>query len=452
MRINFFAAAVMTATTLFASCNRDKDDKNPNAGEGKPTTITVSFTFPRSAQTRATADPNASAEEAMVNTVDVFIYTETGYFLSHTHLVAADLDQTTPTANADVYVVRERIQTTTGAKSVYAGVNLPSSIVSAIIDQPAGTLATVVRDVTSNMASVADMNFTMFCTEGVNRTFVDNSSAPANQVTLQCQRLVAKITVELDGAASILGADAMLANLSFAVNNYNKKIFLLQGDAPYRKDPNWAISGYLSGDFGTTLPGDYLRIKNSKPHDSPTPYPVLHPFYAAENSSEGKRKKEITRVTVRGAFVPFNICEDIVVNSFGITDKSAVLTPRTIWMVTKSVALDIGSASAPYFFDNYSSVERFRVKHSLLPGEIIEYTDGFCYWDIFLNKTPADTENKWDVLRNDYYKCNITKILVPGRNVSEVPDPEETPDNSADITVTIEILFWNLVSSNYELE
>jgi len=284
-------------------------------------------------------------------------------------------------------------------------------------------------------------NFAMFSVAPVNRTFVENDSDPANSIVITCQRLVAKITVETSATFDASAIPGTLSNLMFAVNNFNTKLFMLQGETADRKDPNWSLSSYSSGDFNAAVIGDYAPILSR----ATTPAPTIAnytPRYAAENTSEGKRKKEITRVTVSADFVPSTIWTGTT-GSF--TENPHSGSPQTFYAVTPNVV------AGTSFFLNQTVANAFAAERG---GTVITYTNGKCYWDIFLGKdnTPP---NKWDVLRNDFYKCNIKKISALGREYEHIPPGEidDTPETETDITAEIDILFWHTpIISDYVLQ
>ena len=450
MKTKFFAIAALAATTLFASCNRDKDDINILEESGKATSMKVSISFPNVPQTRATGDLNATEDEAKVNTVDVFIYyTATGGFQSHTHLKADAFTSAGTAGNADLYTANTKIDTTTGAKSVFAGINLPSSVVEALQYQPLSALATVAHTMMPADLT-ASSGFAMFSTEAVNRVFEEDENALANKITLKCQRMVAKVTVETTAGMEQGGVPGTLGVLEFAVNNFNTKLFMLQGVPEYHKDPNWAIGSFAASDFITNPVGtDYAPVLRRVQGDNPSMKTDYKARYAAENSSEGKLKKEITRVTVRSTFIPekVTVYTNRLDNTAGyeLDAPHGGTTPQTFYAITPSVT------EGTFYFFSKAIADNFAADHS---AEILTYVNGLCYWDIFLNKNPINEVNKWDVLRNDLYKCRITRIVTPGRPSPEVPNPEIKPEDvETNITADIEILFWNTpIESNYVLE
>ena len=441
------AAAILVMS--FASCTKERGLSNGSVEEGKATSMTVSITFPNNV-TRATSDPNATDNEAQINTVDVFIYTGTGAFSSCTSLTAADFTSAGPAGDADRYTAKAKIATSTGEKTVFVGINLTTRIVTAVKNQPASTLAWVAQTMNCNeVANATASNFVMFSTPGVKSVFVEDQNNPANSITVKCERLVAKVTVETDAAMVQAGFPGTMGALEFAVNNCNQKFFLVQSDPPYYQDPNWATGSYNSADFNAVL-GAYSPILRR----SVIPTPVLTdytPQYAAENTSEGKLKKEIGRVTVRTTFIPKEIYEyaNGVDNAAGykLNDSHGVTTPTTFYAYTPSLT------DGTFFFFDGNVMNHFKQDVYLNLGNSVTYSGGYCYWDIFLNKNPKNIVNRWDVLRNDYYKCNITRIVLPGRGTPGLIDPDVTPDVDTSIDVTVDVKFWHTpILSDYILE
>jgi hypothetical protein len=75
------------------------------------------------------------------------------------------------------------------------------------------------------------------------------------------------------------------------------------------------------------------------------------------------------------------------------------------------------------------------------------YTDGVCYWNIFLNKAGTG-----EVRRNDFYKCNIRRIVKPGQPTDQVTSPDAQPETNTSITVDINVLDWNTpILDDYDL-
>lgn len=449
MKVNFKYAfmAIVALSMGLTSCSKDDD---ATVVEGKDTYMKVSVLFPsNSTESRATGDANSTDGEAEVHTVDVFIYNDAGTYLSRTSLTASDFTQGTSTSTADVYEASTKIKTTTGAKKVLVGINLPSEVLTAIENKHISAASDEAYSLTrANLSAVDTKGLPMFSTATTSSTFVADENDAANNLSINVKRMVAKVTVEQSASMTQGGIDGELGTLEFAINNLNEKSYLLQGVAPEYKDPNWASGSYFQGDFsnadlGASSP-DWKTIVTEV-----TEIKTLVANYATENTSEDKTKGEITRVTVRATFMPnaITVYENGTDNSGGYitvdraTDLS-ITAPQEFYAVTPSVTLPTA-----FFYDNDVATS-YATDNG---GEVITYTGGFCYWNIFLNKTD-NTGKQWDVVRNEFFRCRVTGVIVPGNNTPDV-DPDAKPDEDTNIFTDINILFWNTpVLADYVLE
>ena len=461
MKVRTISIAALAAATLFASCNKDNGIVSDEKGD--PTLMTVSINFPKGPQTRSTVtdDPFATDGEAKINHIDVFIYNSmTGSFLSHTNLTGDDFTKKPNSDDRDRYDVTATIPTTTGNRIVFAGINLPEGLVSEFKNKPVDALANVPQEMgKADLTGSSENSFAMFSVEGVEKSFTVDETA--NKVTLVCQRLVAKVTVEQAPKMEVNGISGALINLEYGINNFNKKTFLLQGTAPYKKDPNWAKGSYNEAEFVQLADfSDYKSVAEFVDN-----YTVSSaPLYVSENTSEGKTKRELTRATVRGQIIPKEVAHWDGATLSHNPNSNYPNDPASFYSVIGSIY-----DGTYYFIDETMANEFAAYKNDELgytgDREIkpIKYTDGSCYWDIFLNKTPRTPngpENKWDVLRNDFYRCKITHITTPGRSGPDLEDgggggtgPDVPPDaENTNISVDIEILFWNVLDVEpYEL-
>lgn len=446
-KLSLIAAAILVMS--FASCTKERE-LTDNHNDGVETSMRLAITFPSNG-TRATFDPNSTEEEAAITTVDVFIYKANGNFSSRTRLTASDFEAPAQGSNSDKYVAKNKVRTTTGTKNVYVAINLPDAIAVSLIGEQEKALSQY-----SKTFSIADLTtdnkFVMFSTNPVTGTFVEDENDPANQITVLCERLVAKITVETSPTLDVSAVPGTIKKLEFAINNFNSKLFLLQGAAGDYKDPNWSLTSYDANDFILASSANYAPIRENGDANYSANKNLYTPRYAAENTSEGKRQKEITRVTVRAQIIP-----TVITNWKNGTDDSEGFTSTDAHGITSPVDFYVVSGSdleGSFYFTNVNAASDFANAKSLTP---IKYTNGLCYWDIFLNKNPQAPQtmgNRWDVLRNDFYMCRINSITGIGRETPDIPDEnkEETPDADTKILVDIDVLFWHTpVLSDYDL-
>jgi hypothetical protein len=450
MKINFRPMLLITGIFIaflvgFTNCNNDENvEIKTDKGEETFMSITLEFPDIKTSSLRSSSARSSSAidEEAKINTVDVFIYTASGYFLSRTPLSISDFEQKESTGNADVYAYNAatKIKTTTGDKRVFVAINLPPALLSSLEDRNASELTQTAKILTRD--SLITSNGFAMSSLLVDCSFTPDSDNPANNPVITVKRMVAKITVQKSASLVQSGIPGTLGKLMFVIDNFNNRSFLVQGAAPDYKDPNWESGSYNPAEFSSFNPGEYAEVNN--PADSPVDFNRL---YASENTSKDHKKKEITRAILRATFIP----RDVISYQNG-TDKSQgyktvtsaslnITTPQTFYTITLSRPLP-----EMMIFYNEQTAKDYAADNGLKESDVATYSDGYCYWDLFLNK------NKWDVLRNDYYKCTITRIVAPGRPTTEIPDPDTPPESDTNITVDVEILAWNEQSGNYQLE
>ncbi len=435
--------AVLFAGAAMVGCIADGFTKTSlPEPQGDATGVYVQMSFPQPAATRATratSDTNATDDEAAIHSVDVYIYTADGSYLSRVTLAASDFSAVTPPGgNWDAYKTNNPIATTTGGKNFYVGVNLPSSVASSLENQAMTLAASLVQTIDRSLIANTTNGLPMFSTDAAIVTLVKDPAQ--NTVTANVARIVAKVTVETDqNIDNTSGVPGRLGTLQWAINNQNTKFFLQQGAAPQNRDPNWTTASYNAGDFAAAADGDYVAV-DAGPVSAITAY---HPHYALENTSEDHTEKTLTRVTVRSTFIPQNIASTYNAGQGG--DPTTATnpnytnnTPATFWAVTAS------PTRGTFFFDNSTAASNYASDNG---AQVRTYTGGMCYWNIYLNLAASG-----DVVRNDFYKCNITRIVAPG-NPNDLPtDPNSPPDQNTSMTVNVNVLYWNTpVMDNYEL-
>lgn len=436
MKMNFKQTAFAIAMLLFGltSCSNDNSAQQGIEEEGQQTYIDVILDFPKTSATRATTDPNATEAEAMVKTVDIFICQGPG--LAHHPLTIEDFTPVAGTSGEpDHYKATKKIETTTGDKVVYVGINLPADVIKTVNSE--NDLKTKVQTIERAALANKTDGFPMF-SEGVAKTFVAEETDPANQVTLSAKRMAAKITVEKKAELQQSGVKGTLGELEFDVNNFNKRSFLVQGAAPEYKDPNWADGSYDAGDFDTFSKEhtDYTTIVES----NAVALNELEARYAAENTSEKSTMQELTRLTVRSTFVPERISSWD--NSKITTVDNTETNPKTFYTVT------VGEET--YCFYDATEANAFAVSNGLAAAVV--YDDGHCYWDMFLNLSAAQSTPRWSIIRNQFYRCTIKSVVTPGRNTPDLTDGGDTPDAKTSIEVTIDVENWDTpILDDYEL-
>lgn len=427
MKIKFkylMAAAAAVLTLGFVSCSKDDTGGTPAPGAGDPTSFTIAIGQPT---TYAADDDNASTNELNFSTVDVFIYDAASFVqVNHHYLTLADFGA--PSNN--VYTSTKKLSTTTGAKLVYVGVNLPTAIADKIKAAQSTAGLSAVHDITTQQLTQAG-GFAMFSASAANPSFVADENDPANKVTVSVARLVAKVTVENKLTMPYGVAGGNIAGLEFTLGNLNTKMFpFQQNNTGVIVDPNWTdattapqLPTYI-GDFADPAPmTGYITVDQ---YVASTPGKNLKAKYAAENSSERHLKGETTYISIKGVFTPGNF-----------DDTGVPSGPVSFWTVK--------TTGGTKYFEQEANADTY---HAANPGSIRseEYVDGVCYYTMYLNPS-----NGFNTLRNDFYRTSIKDILGLGNPTPGPKDPENPVDEQTNILIEVDILPWNVVSDEYEL-
>ena len=449
MKVKFkYAIMAVAALTLgLTSCSNNDEVTGGETDNGTETYMKVSINFPstNAPQTRATTeDVNATDAEAAVKGVDVYIYTSSGAYLSHTNLGASDFQQGAATANGDLYEAQKKIPTTTGPKSILVGINLPSAIATGLENQTLSKVLTTAQTLTRAQLTTLTNGIPMFSTAVVDANFVADETDSRNTIIATVQRMVAKVTVEKSSGMKQDGVEGELGTLEFAINNFNERSYLVQKASPNFEDPNWASGSYLSSEFSdAATTADWKTVVTTV-----TDVKDLDAHYAAENTSEGKTMGEITRVTVRATFMPDKITVSDGHGGYEIKDRVSDLniTNPTTTFYTVTASATSGTA---YFYDANAADAYAQANNT----SKATYANGLCYWNMYLNKETGEKGAQWDVVRNEFFRCQITRIVAPGNATPDVKDPTQKPDAETNIFTNIDIMNWNTpILSNYELE
>lgn len=449
----FLIVTMCFAAGLYSCSDENNENGNPRGEDkGAPTYLEVSFSFPKGdAVTRVatTGDSNASLLETALNTVDVYIFnSNSGLMVKYQELAASDFTQQNSTVTEDVWKAKATISTTTGKKTVFVGINLPRTFAQGLKNESLIVFNDNAHSL--NMSElVTDKGLAMFSAKGVTselKPIGESEYDTNNSLKIPVKRLVAKVTVEQSPTMQVNGP-GKIENLTFVINNINKKIYLMP--KPDGSDPNYQPNTWNAADFYNAIntpdvSGDAYIAVNAPNSGTGKD---LKGLYTTENTSVNHWKEEITRATIRARFIPDKITQKSGSDFVQVPNPNQ--TPVTFWTVL------LQNGYKDYFLDE--SIATAYQAANAGSFKSAPYENGYCYYDIFLNKHGNfnDTNvpsKKWDVFRNDYYRCRITSILAPGRPNENVVDPKTPPELETDLKYEIDILFWNLVTDDYYLE
>ncbi|WP_276348102.1 Mfa1 family fimbria major subunit [Daejeonella sp. JGW-45] len=459
MKTKFYAILLLAAMSV-AACKKEPRSGGPGAEEQGTAKLTLKIKQAKGITTYTPDDPNATDEESIVNRIDVFIFDDGAPFgVIHRSVTAA----------ADIYVDPlnkitsglkpiELLNVKTGRKRVYVGINLTTAVVNRIADNYAfltdgisfntGTIAPYNTDQlfehlvgTPLVPANNDANLVMFNTfdfdDAVpgNRNIIDITEAGPNPITVNVSRMLAKVAVKQDAALSLVVPGGTLSDLRFTAGRTNNRLHL----APLKNfiDGNWA--SFQSADFNLNAVDAVFQpyangVIDPTDNDWATDFDfeaaATPKIYLPENTSELHRHNDVSFVSLRATFTPTDDGEPV---GFGTTPTVTGAFPAgTFYAVFSN---DPGAVLTPtpgmaiHYFPSTgeADADAFATAHS---GVKITYTGGFCYYRIYLNASGngTTTGNPYDVLRNVFYKVNITKINTIGNShPDDIPGASGTP-------------------------
>ncbi len=450
------AVAMLTVLGLSACNKESQPENNAIPGEpGQPTAMQLVVTMPR-VSTYASTDANATDDEIALKNAYVMVYeTVTGNYVMQAckKLTMADFDPVSGTPDTYKLKAASEITTTTGPKKIYVALNFP-------VDLPAlGSPLTALTDVAHTLASVDALSnttsgFAMLNAVAVDVSLVDKSAAEyntVNNIKVTVKRLVAKVSVQekagLTTGGGLAAAGGTFTNLQFALGHANKQIFPVQkrtGVAPniMVQDPNW--ESYVADNFFGIE--DYALASTAYRSLDPAGAAIgaLHPVYAPENTSQHYQAEgeNVSYISVRSQFKP-----DQFSTGAGVSKGANTGAAKSFWTVTKA-------DDSMLYFDVEADADTYLPTAGAGAVKSPEYVNGLCYWRLYINpKGVADAAitgsvaNRYDVLRNNYYRTTITNITGLGSHVDEGTIAEETT-----IVAEVTIEPWQLVSDDYVLE
>ena len=409
-KLMLFALAAMTAG--FTSCSNDGDE-NPATGGDKGK---IAFSFsPVGLATRA-IDLTHTASESAVTTVTLFVYRANGTLERTDNFVAADF---TPAGNVwslnggnEVEVVAE------AGKNVYVGVNMPTTLVSAIqANAGAGmSMTSAYNEALANMTTLN--NFTMF--SDVATSVAVTAGATANATGIAVSRLAAKVSVKYDntkltGPVTVAGGTIQLSSLEWAVENQNPAFRILSPYGTSAFSPNITTPATITA---------YQAITGDNPAGATAV--DANAVYVMENvpntAAAGTLSDVVTYVRIRCEFTPTQLLD-------GTGASVGAGTPgATFWTVPNP------SGGVAYFGTQAHAVAWSTANASGAPET--EYTNGECDYGIFINKTAG----AYDVVRNHYYAVTIEAIN--GIGVPAVPTTPIVPTAKGKLDFDLTVNDW----------
>ncbi|MDR0961523.1 MAG: Mfa1 family fimbria major subunit [Mediterranea sp.] len=478
-------AFMLLATAGLSSCQNEIPNGGNDNVQGEETYMALNIAFPQSAQTRATADENATADETAVKTVDIFIYDAAGIYESVTSFDDSKLGDyfTQGTGTTDnLYTAKTAVKTTTGQKKVFVAFNLPASIKSGLItagsikalSEVGQTITTAqISDgtgVNTGKAFVMCNKVITTTAEALEATTITDATDPKfpkkNQVEVTVARLAAKVTVQKAATVAVeteLQGDFNMDNLKFGIDNFNQKVFLLQnqeksGAAFLYKDPNWSLTGWNTKQWdASTFYPDFATgsLTYAAVAANGTTIDKLAALYASENTSEKPvLQGMVTRLVVKAQFKPAKVWKAKAAPTGGKATLDELFEEATPDNYATFFRV-IGSDGKLYYTaaDPKAEVEKTTFLTLVGAAGDTEYVDGYCYYDLWLNSHSDEATGLYgQSLRNEYYSYTINSIKRLGSDTEELDDPTAPLAVQTALGVTVTIENWSKKDIGVDLQ
>jgi hypothetical protein len=451
---NFVAIAAIAAGMTACSSEEIVPDVQP-AIERANLTIVLNN---NDAATKAVKDDNAVAKETAITSIHLFIFNgavcekDTTFTNAGTNPFKPN---TNPQGGAEVdnEFKATLYNVSVGAKKIYVGVNLTNTRHTNIATNGVATPIALADLTALGELYPASGGFPMFSDGTVQPEFtiVQNKM---NELSVSVKRLVAKVTVETSsdfennaGGVRTANGATVDAPLTFAMGQVNTKFFPFpMGSTAQPEDPNYyyktvtPTATYLS-DFINDWPTS--NFKNVVTSGNAGTIGNFDAAYILENTHTADYKPlrgELTYASVKATFIPANFHS----YAAGAITETANLSPTTAITGDLYVFKNVpNNGGAYYYFTDQAQANAYAAAKG---ATYTTYTDGTCYYTVFLNPTKGN-----NVYRNDYYKVKVESIVRLGNSTPDLEDPEIELGGTADLEVTITVQEWNKVDQSVEL-
>ena len=308
------------------------------------------------------------------------------------------------------------------------------------------------------ISQLADLTngFVMFNTSYPESTpaanlYENESLAQTNRMAIPVSRVVAKAAV-FKANDFVVNGGGNMTEIKFGWRNLNKKFYFIQDKRDgIIKDYNW--ENYSVSDFERG--SDAINTYTST--DDPVTF-----SYAPENSfKDSLDQTEVngtTFISVSGVFTPDKVISTSNPSPTQPADFAIISNPnnsdKTFYVVRTADGI------ANYFVNGTIAQQYADLCSKNTPGMPLyngtyilnenTFTNGICYFHIFVNANATSPQAPYNVYRNQYFKVNIHSIQAPG-NPSDNFDTGEVIKSETWISTDIEITPWEVYEEDYDL-
>lgn len=459
--MNKLLTLALVALAIVA-CSKEGTDKGINPEEGVNTYAGVNISFPQT-DTKAT-DANATAVETAVTKIGVYIVDNTSGLMHSGLYSASDFEKDASSGN---YKLKTALQTTTGEKTIYVVLNptdkLNATIVAAGKNSFNGVVP-IVGETFVNKSGNTIESLTMSSVAGGTKQTVtaqDKATAIANPFAVTVERNTAKVTLRFGASHTVIGGT--VSDVQYGIDIAPKQSYLIQNlkavaaasienvNTPANKvaipDPSLATADYVAymQKFFTDSKQIPTDMTDVQAHN--TAAGSLVGFYCPENVNVKNYQDNTTAVIIKATYTP--------------TTGTAITGYDTATGVTTLGDIAMGSSFYKYKTDGtlwseaaYNAATTAGATYSKTAADFTTiYTNGVCYYRIWVMGENTTGPGAVGVLRNNFYVMNITKINgvgTPGHPGAD-SKPGDQIETQCLISVNVAMQPWTMVESNHEI-
>lgn len=169
---------------------------------------------------------------------------------------------------------------------------------------------------------------------------------------------------------------------------------------------------------------------------------VMTLAYTNENTQDKDHQSTdfITGLLLRAIYEPAKVYtdKDCTTEYAPMTDYAS---GHTFWRYSPT-RTEMNEADCIYF-SNQAAAEGYKAAHPSDMAEITEFTDGICYYNVWLRHANVDSDPhlafpmEYDIVRNNIYRVGLSKVTGPGTPAPALNAPEH-------VSLRIFVREWNL--------
>lgn len=435
--MKFLSIGAISALMLSASCssNEPVGENNGLKGETTYTAFTISMA---NSGTRAGDEAEETSDDVEQTISSIRIYIFSGGVLEVKDNPQINEYVTTP------------VEVTTGEKLVYAVTNSTlGTALDAKVTEGTTTVADFEKELFSSLPNdiAASGNFVMIGSQRAAVLKWTKEEAKENAIKVNVDRASAKVQVKYPADVTVAAnVNATFSNPVFTLAQQARQMYVNRGllYTPLGDAAGGTYAGLVAVPDGEI--SDFI--------DAPAAYDKAYSKnkYTAECVSPNPTTGNVTFVVVRLKATPSAVY------------NNATLTDDDFWVLArndKKTATWIYASDADYkvmYFASAADANTYKASANLEDSyEATKYSDGMAYYRIEIKSAP-ESENlneKYCVLRNNYYRINVTDIKALGAPSAPglVPEDPTTPlEKDSHIVAEIDVTPWVMKDINESLQ